>query len=196
MVLASPVGAALLVTAGAAAQTLEFVPIAGGAVSDLAYDPHTPGLVFAAVHGVGIYKSTDAGTTFAARALPEVRAHSPRQVLPSNAEAGTVLVCEPNLDSSSSKANNVFRSTDGGETFAAVLSMGGNGCTALAESRTAGAHFAASGTTPKVVLYRSTDSGATWEKSALTNPNTLFSGSGIASLVELPSGRLVFALAS
>jgi hypothetical protein len=196
MVLASPVGAALLVTAGAAAQTFEFVPIAGGAVSDLAYDPHTPGLVFAAVHGVGIYKSTDAGTTFAARALPEVRAHSPRQVLPSNAEAGIVLVCEPNLDSSSSKANNVFRSADGGETFAAVLSMGDNGCTALAESRTAGTYFAASGTTPKVVLYRSTDSGATWEKSALTNPNTFASGRGIASFVELPSGRLVFALAS
>jgi len=59
MVLASPLGAALLVTAGAAAQTFEFVPIAGGAVSDLAYDPHSAGLVFAAVHGVGIYKSTD-----------------------------------------------------------------------------------------------------------------------------------------
>jgi MYXO-CTERM domain-containing protein len=193
-VFASPVAAALLVTAGATAQTYDFVPLPGGAVTDLAYDPHTPGFVFAAVHGVGIYKSTDGGTTFEARPLPEVRAHEPRQLLPSTAEAGVVLVCDPNLEAHSSGGSNVYRSADEGETFTAVLTMGGVGCTALAESHTAGTYYAASGTTPKLVLYRSTDSGATWQMTALTSPSALFTDLVISALVELPSGRLVFGL--
>ena len=198
VVVVTSVVVASLVAARTEAQDYTFVPVPGGAVADIAYDEHDAKVVFAAAHGVGIYKSTDGGISFAPRELPELRPHTPRQVLSSRAEAGVVLVCEPNMSGTPSDASNVFRSEDGGETFAAVLSMGGKGCTALAESGTEGTYYAATGTTPSLVLHRSTDGGKTWSPTKLTLSSSisLSSGNAVSSLLELPTGRLVFALQS
>lgn len=187
--------AGLLSAGDALAQGIEYqrVPIVGADVRDLAYDRHEARVLYAAVAGPGVYKSTDGGQTFAERALPGVRSHAPNSILASQSEAGVVLVCDPTLEETAG-AETVFRSDDFGETFTPVLASASEyGCTAIAEGRTAGTYYVASGSTPDLDLHRSTDGGLTWTSTPLVF-DTLQSGLGISSLLELPNGRLLFGL--
>src|ERR1700760_4304570 len=93
-------GAVLVWSTGAHAQGLELTraPLQGGNVADLAYDPNTKGLVYAAVAGPGLYVSKDGGLTFQERPLPGEFRHEPRMVLASRSDKGLLLVCEPSVN--------------------------------------------------------------------------------------------------
>ena len=175
------------------AQALELTraPLQGADIADLAYDPHTPDLVYAAVAGPGLYVSKDGGLTFREQPLPGAFRHEPRVVLPSRTDPGLLLVCEPG-------ENGVLRSEDGGKTFTPMLTTKDLGCTALAEGNTPGTYYATSGTKEAITLHTSRDSGKTWAAQPLkwsTTQSVFDQALKIAVISQLPSGRLVFALA-
>src|SRR3954470_5563247 len=134
--------------AAAQAQQLELTraPLQGGDIADLAFDPNTAGLVYAAVVGPGLAVSKDGGLTFSEQPLPGTFRHEPRVVLPSRSDKGLLLVCEPS-------ENGVLRSEDGGKSFTAVLSTKDLGCTALTEGTAPGTYYATSYSQQAITLH-------------------------------------------
>jgi MYXO-CTERM domain-containing protein len=187
------VGFAVFLGGRASAQplVLQRAPVPGGDIRDLAFDPASPGLVYAAVVGPGIYKSTDGGITFAEDALPGNVRYEPSEVLVSTALPSVALACV-------ASSNAVFRSANGG-AWEPVLVSNDLGCTALAEGTEAGTFFAATYTDETVRLHTSTDGGITWASQVLAwpLPRVAFEeDEKISSIVQLPSGRLVFGFAA
>ena len=177
--------------ARAQAFDLTRAPLEGADVSDLAYDPNTPDLVYAAVAGTGLYVSKDGGLTFREQPLPGTFRHEPRVVLPSRSDKGLLLVCEPG-------ENGVLRSEDGGKTFTKMLATKDLGCTALTEGNTPGTYYATSYTKEAITLHTSQDSGKTWAPQPLswsTTQSVFDQTLKVAAISQLPSGRLVLALA-
>ncbi|MEI9950257.1 MAG: hypothetical protein WDO74_15090 [Pseudomonadota bacterium] len=177
----------------AQAQGLELTraPLQGGDIADLAYDPNTSGLVYAAVAGPGLYVSKDGGLSFREQPLPGAFRHEPRVVLPSRSDQGLLLVCEPS-------ENGVLRSEDGGKTFTRVLVIKDLGCTALIEGNTPGSYYATSYSREAITLHTSQDSGKTWSPQLLkwsTQQSVFDQELKVSVLTQLPSGRLVFGLA-
>ena len=187
------VGGALLgfpALGGAQGLELTRAPLQGGDIADLAYDPNTPGLVYAAVSGPGLYVSTDGGLSFEERPLPGAFRHEPRMVLPSHSDKGLLLVCEPS-------ENGVLRSEDGSKTFTPVLTKPELGCTAIAEGTAAGTYYATTYTKDTITLHTSKDSGKSWSPQLVkwsVPPSVFDQGNKVSTIVQLPSGRLVFAL--
>lgn len=155
-------------------------------VHGFAVDPSKPGRLWAAVAGQGLYRSDDDGATFrqasrdvggavmALAVLPGGRllAGDMQQGLVSTADDGRTwraglreglmgLAVNP-ADAGTLLATGaaIFRSTDGGATFTRVLETpNGSGPVAFAPSRPTRAYVVGLDR----VLYRSDDTGATWQ---------------------------------
>lgn len=95
--------------------------IMGGRVSDIALDPKSPWVFYVGLGTGGIMKTSNAGTTFSAIFEKEgVASVGAIAVAPSNPKVIWVGSGEANDRNSSSWGGGVYRSTNGGETFANV----------------------------------------------------------------------------
>jgi photosystem II stability/assembly factor-like uncharacterized protein len=136
----------------------DFVALQGHAVTSIVIDPRNPDLVMAAAGDSGVARTTDGGKTWNS-ALPD-------------AQAGAVwLVFDPD------NPNNVYAGT---RPIAAGGGRGGGG---------GGGRGAPPVTTPATdsQIYRSTDEGATWQK---TSPEGLPGGNfGTIALAVAPGSK-------
>ena len=138
--------------------------------------------------GNGVYKSTDGGETWANLGLPE--SEHIAKILIDPKDPNTVFVCVPGKLWSDSDDRGVYKTGDGGKTWAKVLagSNASTGCSMLSmdpanantlfagmwDFRRKGWTFRSGGDGPEAPsgsgLFRSTDGGASWtqldEKSA------------------------------
>ncbi len=99
------------------------MPPGVGRITDIAFDPQTPGLVYfaaggmGAVHGTGVYRSTDGGASW-------TRIDDPAQ--PDMRDAQTIAIAtHPQHMLFVPTFGNAYRSTDGGATWHAM--QGGHG---------------------------------------------------------------------
>jgi hypothetical protein len=142
----------------------------GGRVTDLVVDPVRPDTVYAGAATGGVWRSTDAGRTFA-RAWPATVTPSIGAL--AITPAGTLYAGtgegNPGGGSVTFPGNGVFRSTDGGSTWAPAGLSGSDRIGRLAVDPTnpnrlfaaaAGSLFVPGGVRG---LYRTTDAGATWQ---------------------------------
>ncbi|HTS30062.1 MAG TPA: hypothetical protein VMH81_29525 [Bryobacteraceae bacterium] len=130
------------------------VALQGHAVMSIVIDPHNPGLVMAAAGDTGVMRTTDGGKTWTS-------------VLPDSQTGGVWLTFDPD------NPKNVYAGTR-------PVAAGGRGGLAP------GGRGAPPVTTPATdsQIYRSTDEGATWNK---TSPNGLPGGNfGTISLAVAP----------
>ncbi|MBV9926474.1 MAG: sialidase [Acidobacteria bacterium] len=154
--------------------------------------------------GDGVYKSTDGGDNWTNVGLKDSERVAKILVDPSNTD--TVYVCAPGKLWSDSDERGVYKTTDGGKTWAKVL-KGANlstGCSMMSmdasnpktiyaglwDFRRKGWTFRSGGETPESPsasgLYKSTDGGATWAE--LTE-------SSAKGLPPKPWGRVAVAVA-
>ena len=168
------------------------------AVTAVAQDPNTPNNIYAgtgegwyngdAIRGNGIWKSTDGGTSFSqlGTTIGTFR-YVNRIVVTTN---GTVLA---SIRANVGGNGGVYRSTDGGVTWANTLNSGGTSMSPDIEIAANGDIYAAMGFafTYSDGIYRSTDDGATWTRvyDATTN------GEGRIDLATAPSNaNIIYAL--
>lgn len=167
---------------------------AGSGVVDLALDPGNPALVYAAMWGGGLHRSTDFGATFTALS----------NGLPSSVNAVTYWAPTSTVYAGTS-FDGVYKSTDGGETWVSVRSglpqgpAGYIGISELAVDATVGpaALYAA---TLGAGIYHSTDGGASWQPTAQPDPNvytialdprragTIYAGTGSGAFKSVDGG--------
>ncbi len=154
--------------------------------------------------GNGIYRSTDGGDTWAFRGLPE--SERINRILIDPAHSDTVYACVPGKLWSDSAERGLYKTTDGGATWALVL-KGPNlstGCSGLAmdprnpkrlfaglwDFRRKGWTFRSGGEGPTAAsgsgLFLTEDGGATWKR---------LDASSAKGLPKGPWGRLDVAIA-
>jgi photosystem II stability/assembly factor-like uncharacterized protein len=170
----------------------------GGRVDDIAVVESDPSTIYVGFATGGIWKSTNNGTTWAPifDAYP-VSSIGDIAVAPSNPDVIYAGTGEANNRQSSSFGAGVFKSTDGGRTFAYA---------GLRETQTIGrivvhprnpdiAYVAAVGhlfgPNPERGLYKTTDGGRTW-----TNTNFVDSDTGFTDVAMDPSNPDVLFAAS
>ncbi len=157
-------------------------------IGDVAVAPSNPNIVWVGTGeannrqssswGDGVYKSTDAGKTWTAVGLADTKHIGRIVVHPTNPDI--VFVAAQGHLWGPNEQRGVFRTTDGGKTWARVLYVDENtGATDIAiDPQNANILYAATyqrqrkawgfnGGGPGSAIYRSTDGGATW--TALTN---------------------------
>jgi photosystem II stability/assembly factor-like uncharacterized protein len=180
-------------------------------IGEIALDPSNPDNVWVGTGepwtrntvsvGDGVYRSTDGGDSWQHLGLPNSERIVKIEVDPRNGE--TALVCVVGKMWSDSSERGVYRTTDGGKTWAQVL-KGGNGSTgcggmsidaknpdvvfaSLWDFRRKGWTFRSGGEGPESPsgsgLYRSADGGKTWKE---------VTGSGLPAK---PYGRIAVAVA-
>lgn len=164
------------------------------ATVSIAIDPSNPNIVFAgsgdgsvasdALAGTGLYKSTDAGSTWA-RVAATTLTKCVNKVLVHPTNSNIVFAC--NFDGQGTNGKGLYRSTDGGTTFTRVFptsknadgiiwdivpaqTINGNLIMYMVEGNNPGGSSAECG------VYKSIDDGVTWSKSTST---TLPAGSAI-----------------
>src|SRR6185312_15701890 len=160
--------------------------VRGGEISGLGWDPTHATTVWAAVHGAGLYKSTNGGGAWSEILLPTITPHVVNKVLPSKAAADLLLVCEvaPSLDG-------IWRSANGGTSFAGVLPTSTGSCTALVDGTAANTMYAGIQDGNNAAhVYKSVDAGQSWTLLGLNLPGVL-----VTDIVKLASGRLVIGTA-
>ncbi len=150
--------------------------VMGGRVSDVAYDPQDPATFYVGLATAGVMKTTDDGATFKALFDKEsVASVGALAVAPSDSKVVWLGTGEANDRNSSGWGNGVYRSEDGGASWAHV---------GLAESR-AIARIVVHPQDPKTAwvavaghlwvpggargVFKTSDGGATW-KAVLTAP--------------------------
>jgi len=154
--------------------------------------------------GDGVYKSTDGGETWTRAGLPESERIT--KILVDPRAADTVYACVPGKLWSDSADRGLYKTTDGGKSWALVL-KGSNlstGCGSIAmdpgnpdvmfaslwDFRRKGWTFRSGGDGPKAPsgsgLYRTTDGGKTWSEL------TAKAGTGLPAK---PYGRIALAIA-
>ena len=133
------------------------MPPGVGRITDIVFDPQTPGLVYfasggmGAVHGTGLYRSTDGGASW-------TRIDDPAQ--PDMRDAQTIAIAtQPQHMLIVPTFGSAYRSTDGGATWHAM--QGGHGHYLFAGGDST--RLYASDTTG---LCFSTDAGDTWTRAA------------------------------
>jgi photosystem II stability/assembly factor-like uncharacterized protein len=168
------------------------------AVNSMAMNPADTGVIYAgtgegyfngdAVRGAGIFKTTDAGATWAQLTSTNT----------SNFYYVNKIAVSPNNSNRvyAATRTGLFRSLDAGATWTQVLSAAGvNGCLDLVIRSDQGTDymFAACGTFAQGTVYRNTDAGG----SGAWAPVLSESGMGRTSLALAPSSQsTVYALAS
>jgi photosystem II stability/assembly factor-like uncharacterized protein len=133
------------------------MPPGVGRITDIVFDPQTPGLVYlasggmGAVHGTGVYRSTDGGASW-------TRIDDPAQ--PDMRDAQTIVIAtHPRHMLIVPTFGNAYRSTDGGATW--QQTPGGHGHYLFADGDST--RLYASDTTG---LCFSSDAGDTWTRAA------------------------------
>lgn len=182
---------------GASWSTSTDLTMSNLAVVTLAFQPGSTNIIYAgtgegvgngdAVRGAGIFKSTDAGLSFTQ--------------LPSTANvnfhyASKVIVSPRNINRIyAATRTGVWRSIDGGLSWANLVSAPSNGCTdmAIQEKRTVGYVFASCGRTSGVgTVYRMLDANT-----GSFAPVLSLSGMGRSSIAVAPSNEsVVYIMAS
>jgi photosystem II stability/assembly factor-like uncharacterized protein len=153
--------------------------IMGGRVDDFAVDERDPKTVYVGLASGGVWKTTNAGTTWEPLFDKEaVSTIGDLALAPSDSSILWVGTGEPNNRQSSSWGNGVYKSTDGGKTF---QRMG------LEETRHIG-RIVIHPTNPDIVyvaalghlwgpnhergVFKTTDGGKTWTQSLYINDDT------------------------
>ena len=188
--------------AGATWVQLTDLVIPNIAVASLAMDPKNPQVLYAgtgegvfngdAIRGTGIFKSTDAGATWVPLA-----ATVPAPGVAGNFSYVFNIVVSPRSSQRlyASTRNGLYRSNDGGTTWARVIDGAAlNGChdIAMQTNRSVGYVFAACGTFVQASVYRALDAPASAFTVAFSAPNM-----GRTSLAIAPSNEnYVYAMAS
>ena len=165
--------------------------ISGGNVGQVVFDVNTPNQGFAAVNGAGVYRTNDGGQTWALKPIPTPDFYSSRQIAVSSFTANLVLSC---LAGGSN--NNLFRSVDAGNSWAPVDPSIPNAsatpiCSSIYESKQPGVFYVAmlsvyTNSSPLGQLYRSADSGQTWQL-VFSSASTV-----VAHVDQLSSGEVFF----
>lgn len=106
----------------------------GGTIGAIAVAPSNPDIVYVGggefpirgntSHGDGVYKSTDGGKTWAYMGLVETRHISKIRIHPTNPDVAYVAALGPVFGSS--PARGIYKTTDGGRTWARVLTRDDN----------------------------------------------------------------------
>src|SRR2546428_2338945 len=130
----------------------------GGTISALAIDPQSPGTVYAGTLFDGVFKSTDGGGHWSGINAGLTDLHV--QALAIGAQTPTTLYA-------GTRYSGVFKSTDGGGSWNAVLSYH-VGALAI-DPKTPTTDYAGN----EYSVYRSTDGGATWSTTSLTDTYNL-----------------------
>ena len=185
------------------------------AIGALAVTPSNPNIVWAGtgeawairdadIFGDGVYKSTDAGKTWSNVGLPETGRIGRILVHPTNPDV--VFVCALGRATGPQHERGVYRTTDGGKTWAQTLFVNANtGCSGLAIDPN-DPNVLLAGTWEVVMhtwamfsggpgsgVYRSRDGGATWQK--LQHPGLPKPPVGKIDVAIAPSnGKRMFAL--
>lgn len=120
----------------------------GGPVSDLAFQPGSDQVLYAAVTG-GMYKSRDAGATWTWAGTGLIASAQTLSVAVDPVHPETVYAAQ----------GSVFRSVDGGQTWRFVR-VGSLAFQVAVHPRSSGAVFAATSTG----IFRTSDGGATWSR--------------------------------
>ena len=167
----APAGVALSTPAAAALKARSIGPaVMGGRVSEIAVDPLDPATFYVGFATSGVWKTTDAGFTFAPLFDREgVQSIGAVAVAPSDRRVVWVGTGEANDRNSSGWGDGVYRSTDGGATWAKA---------GLATSRTI-ARIVVDPRSPETAyaaamghlwvpggergLYKTTDGGKSWK---------------------------------
>lgn len=156
-------------------------------LSVLKFDPQRPGTVYAGTNGNGILLSRDGGTTWsAAGSIPQCTFVADLSLSGSEAP-GTVFaagapsyLCTPD---DRSQAGGLFASTDGGATWEDRTHGLDRELLSVAVDPNAPATLYAGG----ILLYRSTDAGASWQRTALL---PLYEESVVAGLTVGPDSTV------
>jgi photosystem II stability/assembly factor-like uncharacterized protein len=173
----APAGPSLDEAALAALKARSIGPaVMGGRVSDIALDPTDPATYYVALGTGGLMKTSDNGGTFEGVFEDEaVASIGAIAVAPSDAKVVWVGTGEANDRNSSSWGNGVYRSTDGGSTWAHVGLTRSRAIARIVVHATdpGTAWVAAAGDLwqpgPDRGLFKTTDGGKTW-KAVLTAP--------------------------
>jgi photosystem II stability/assembly factor-like uncharacterized protein len=120
----------------------------GGRVLDLAFQPGSDQILYAAVSG-GMYKSRDAGATWTWAGTGLVAGAQTTSVAVDPVHPETVYACQ----------GSVFRGVDGGQTWK-FIRVGESVYQVAVHPRSSGAVFAATTTG----IFRTSDGGATWSR--------------------------------
>ena len=152
------------------------------AISDLAISPASSSTLYAATGsfssgalgepGVGVYKSTDSGATWTLLGASHFLNRRLGTVRPTTLNSGNVVMA--GVYDASAGNDGVWRSTDGGTTWARISGSGGlpeGGVNAIVGDPGNANRFYAAVRTGTPGVYRSTDGGITWSavNTGLTN---------------------------
>jgi photosystem II stability/assembly factor-like uncharacterized protein len=167
--------------------------VMGGRVSDLALDPRDPATFYVALGTGGVMKTEDNGASFEGIFEDEaVAAIGAVAVAPSDAKVIWVGTGEANDRNSSSWGNGVYRSTNGGETWAHVGLKDSKVIARIVvhpnDPKTAWVCAVGDlwNPSPERGLYKTTDGGATWN-AVLAAPASYSNKVGCGDVVVEPS---------
>jgi len=171
----------------------------------LAFDPNNPDIIYVGTgvdYGGGILKSTDGGSTWTNYPGPFVGPFGADPIFGGSAKINSIAVnpADSNIllagtyPEFQSKPG-VFRSTDGGKTWANVLSGTPGHNVAFDPTDGSIAYAALCGQFAGKGIYKSSDAGQTWSLVTGTTPHTLPSSSVIADcqiLVQPSNNSMLF----
>ena len=153
-------------------------PNAGGRVSRAAGVPGDPLTYYAATASGGVWKSVDGGTRwtpiFDDQPIASIGSIA---VSPSNPNVVYVGSGEANIRGNVAPGNGIYKSTDGGKTWAQVWKQEGQIGTMIVHPQNPDVAFAAVlghafGPNPERGVYRTRDGGKTWQKVLAKNSDT------------------------
>ena len=145
-------------------------PAAGGRVSRVAGVPGDPTTYYAATASGGVWKSGDGGTTWSPVFDDQpIASIGSIAVAPSNPNVVYVGSGEANIRGNVAAGNGIYKSLDGGKTWAHVWSQEGQIGTMVVDPGDPNIAFAAVlghafGANPERGVYRTTDGGRTWQQ--------------------------------
>ena len=153
-------------------------PNAGGRVSRAAGVPGDPLTYYAATASGGVWKSVDGGTRWAPIFDDQpIASIGSIAVAPSNPNVVYVGSGEANIRGNVAPGNGIYKSTDGGKTWAHVWKQEGQIGTMIVHPQNPDVAFAAVlghafGPNPERGVYRTRDGGKTWQKVLAKNSDT------------------------
>jgi len=170
----------------------------GGRLDDIAVSESNPNVIYLGYAVGGVFKSENNGTSFA----PIFQTYNTASigdiaVDPKNPDVVYVGTGEPNNRQTASFGDGIYKSTDGGKTFAHIgLEKTQTIARIVIDPRNTNVVYVASpghlfGASPDRGIFKSTDGGATWSKVAYVDDNT-----GFTDIVMDPSNSSVLYAAS
>lgn len=170
-------------------------PAAGGRTARVAGVPGDPLTYWAATAAGGVWKSVNGGKTWSPM-MDDQPVSSIGSIAVSPADPNLVWVGsgEANIRGNTAEGNGIYRSTDGGKSWAHVWNAEGQIGTMIAHPKNPDVAFAAVlgspyGAGPDRGVYRTRDGGATWQRVLFVDEN-----SGASDVTFHPTNpRILFA---